>query len=300
MNKLARYSLTLAALGLASQTSLRAATLIEETFAYDPGNVAGNNGGTGFAGAWVSSRGNPQIEATDKGWGDLDSGGGHARGGAWSGVTRSIGSTLSSAGLMDNGTTLWFSVVMDLQAQNISNADLNLSLGSAAFVNNDFGNRENLASGEGIGVTHSRANIQGVYWQDIDADTVAERTENNSSLTINGDAGDTSSGVNTRALIAGRIDWGADASASETLTLYAPALDLSLGTPIMAAWTIPALDQSVFDTLAVQFKDQAQIDEIRFGATAADVLPTSVIPEPSSALLMALGAAGMILRRRRH
>lgn len=241
--------------------SLGAAPAIYEPFDYETGlNVSGLDGGTGFTGAWQSTRNNPTVAAPDRTWGDLPTAGGYARGAAWSGLVRPIGSTLADAGLLNNGATLWFSVVMDLESQNTTNADLNLALCSSQFVPNVFGDREKLESGEGIGVTHSRAVVQGVYWQ-----PGGVREENNSTTTINPDNG-------TRALIVGKIDWGAGDTDSETLTLFAPASDLEMGVPTMEAWSeIPALDQSQFDTLALQFKDQSQFDEIRFGASYEDV-----------------------------
>jgi len=241
--------------------------LLYEAFDYDTGNVSGNDGGTGFAGAWNNTRGNPTIDATGKIWGALTTAGGHARGSAWSGLIRPVGSTLADAGLMANGGTLWFSVIFDLDDQNTANADISLALGTDQFVSGVFGDRENLTAGEGIGVSHSGATIQGVYWQNNDADTVSERTENNSSTVINGNGGNS-----TSALIVGKIEWGVGNGDSETLTLYAPDTNLAQGAPTMAAWLIPALDQSQFDSLAIQFKDQSQVDEIRFGATYDDVV----------------------------
>ena len=253
---------------------LNANPVLEESFAYDDGNVNGLDGGLGFGGAWSSTFRNPTVAAPDLTWGELLTSGSSSRGGSWSGVVRSVGTSLSSAGLLDHGATVWFSVIFDLENQNTTNADLNLSLGTSQFAGGVFADRENLASGEGIGVTHSGGRIQGVYWQDNDSDTISERVENNSSTTINGRNGNL-----TRALIVGRIDWGADETADETLTLYTPGEDLVLGdTPAMAAWNIPAMDQSAFTQLALQYKDTPRIDEIRFGATSADVLPTATGP----------------------
>lgn len=166
---------------------------------------------------------------------------------------------------MNNGATLWFSVVMDLEAQNIANADINVGLTTDKFESGVFGDRENLVAGEGIGVTHYRGNIRGAYWQNNDADTIAERTTANSTRTLAVPA-------DPRALIVGKIEWGADNSAGEKLTLYAPDTDLNEGSPILATWTTAALDQSQFDLVAVQFKDTSMIDEIRFGATYQDVI----------------------------
>lgn len=278
------------AIAVTMVASSASAAVIYEPFNYDLGGIGGENGGTGFTGPWVNSKNNPNIDPGSKDWGTLSVDGNHVRGAAWSNMTRQFGSTLSDAGLMADGATLWFSVVMDLEGQNTSNADINVALASDQFVNS-FSDRENLLTGEGIGVTHSRAVIEGVYWQDSgDGDTVAERNENASSTVINGSGGNL-----TRALIVGKIEWGAGATADETLTLYAPDTSLAMGSPTMAAWTIPALDQSQFDRLAVQFKDQSKIDEIRFGATYDEV----TVPEPATLALVGLGGLAMLRRRRK-
>ena len=265
----------------------KAEPVIEESFAYEEGAVSGLDGGLGFGGAWSNPRNNPAVITPGLTWGDLLVSGNSSRGNAWSSLVRPLGSSLSDAGLLDDGATLWFSVIFDLEGQNIANADLSISLGTAGFFPGVFGDRENLISGEGIGATHSRAVIQGVYWQDTDADTIAERVENSSTTVINGTGGNL-----TRALVVGRIDWGSDETAGETLTLYAPGEDLVLGDPTMAAWAVPALNQSAFNQLALQYKDTPQFDEIRFGATAADVLPTASGPpvEPAIAAISPVGS----------
>ena len=266
------------------------AAVIYDGFNYG-GAINGNNGGTGFTGPWANTRNAPTAVAPGLTWGSLSVDGNTARGAAWSGMMRPIGSTLDTAGLMANGATLWFSVIMDLEGQNTSNADINVALASDKFESGAFGDRENLASGEGIGVTHSGGTIQGVYWQNNDADTIAERNENSTSTVIG-------SGLETipkpiLALIVGKIEWGDD-NASETLTLYAPDTSLAQGAPTMAAWTIPALNQSDFDRVAVQFKDNSMIDEIRFGATYGDV----AVPEPATLALIAMGGLALLRRKK--
>ena len=58
-----------AGLMVALSGSLQADAVIYEPFDYDPGNLRDNNGGTGFAGAWTSTRNNPQVDAGSKTWG---------------------------------------------------------------------------------------------------------------------------------------------------------------------------------------------------------------------------------------
>ncbi|BCX46799.1 hypothetical protein HAHE_07070 [Haloferula helveola] len=246
-----------------------AETLLYEGFDYTAGqNINTQDGGFGFGGPWASTLRNPKAQNGSKDWGALRFSGGHARGDGWSALVRPLGSTLSDAGLMANGATLWFSVVFDLENQNFTNADLHFALASDQFEPVNYSDRKNLVAGEGIGVTHDRARVRGAYWQDNDTDTVAELATKNSSYYIDG-----SGGALPRGLLVGKIEWGADDLANETLTIYAPGKDLSLGDPVMEPWSIPALDQSQFDVLALQFKDTPVMDEVRFAATSAGVLP---------------------------
>lgn len=270
-------------------TSSFAAPLVEESFDYGESlssgnNIAGANGGTGFSGAWVNTRNSPDYTEPGFTAGDLAVAGGYVRGAAWSGVARPLDGSLAGANLLDDGATLWFSVIMGLEGQNTANADINIALTNAAkFNSGTFGERENLdgATNEGIGVTHSGGNITAVYWDSAGGRTEAGAT----SLSIGGNNPGS-------ALVVGKITWGAG---SETIELYAPDASLNLGSAITSLTTAGNLTQTSFNNLAIQFKDQSQVDEIRFGATSADVLP---VPEPASLALIGLGSL-MMLRRRR-
>ena len=251
-------------------------TELYEPFDYAAGAFGGQNGGIGWGGAWINTRNAPTAATPGFGWGALIVEGISARGAAWSGVKRSAGTSLTDASLLDDGATLWFAVIFDLTGQNGSNADLNLALCNAnQFESGDFGNKQNLIpeSAEGIGISHQGGTVIGCYWQDAgNTNGISERTTAASSLSIG----------NTNALIVGKIEWGADSNANETLTLYAPDLELEQGAPILEPWSIPALDQSTFNIVALQFKDTPRQDEIRFGATYDDV---AVPPPPQGTVI---------------
>ena len=158
------------------------------------------------------------------------------------------------------------------------------------FISGDFGTRQNLDGAAGVGFTHSRGNIRAAYWDASGVRTVGSST----SLSIGG------ANPSSTALVVGSILWGAG---SETITLYAPDAALNLGAPITTLVTTGNLDQTAFNNLAIQFKDSTPgLDEIRFGETSDDVLGIvyAPIPEPSSTLLLGLGALlGLGIRRRR-
>lgn len=111
----------------------KAEPVIEESFAYEEGAVSGLDGGLGFGGAWSNPWNNPAVITPGLTWGDLLVSGNSSRGNAWSSLVRPLGSSLSDAGLLDDGATLWFSVIFDLEGQNIANADLSIFLGDCRF-----------------------------------------------------------------------------------------------------------------------------------------------------------------------
>ena len=91
--------------------------------------------------------------------------------------------------------------------------------------------------------------------------------------------------------------WGADGVTNDTLTLYTPGTDLVLGSAISTYEGI--VSQDSFDTLFFSADQSVGVlDEIRVGATYADVSP-SPVPEPSTTALIGLGGLALILRRRR-
>jgi hypothetical protein len=249
--------------------AVRAASpIIYEPFDYAAGNITNKDGGVGFDGPWASNVRNGNVVADNLEWGILQNSGGHMASNAWSAPYRPIGSTLLDAGLLNNGSTLWFSYVEDIFGQNMTNLDYCFALTTAPF-DSVYATKQELkgANQEGIGVSNWRADVYGAYWQDNgDADTTSERTHVDTGLNLD-------AGAFSRVMMVGKIEWGATSGDNERLTLYTPAKDLELGAPLLDAWETAPLDQAAFDTLAIQWKDStAQMDEIRFGATLDDVL----------------------------
>ncbi len=258
--------------------------LVEESFDYTAGhNVGGKAGGNGFSAPWEISKDTNLIDSGSLYWGALRWSGNRMSPTAWAAVERSMGTTLANAGLMADGATLWFSYVVDTKDQNMTNLDHNFALCSDGFywtgdVNASYPDRTNLTTGEGIGVGGGGGGqIQGAYWQNNDADAIAERTTTNTSLVLNAT-------TKSRALIVGKIVWGASAGDPETITLYAPGPDLVPGAPILDSWATPALDQSLLNRVGIEWKDnETAIDEIRFGASYAEVTPLDVIAPTATA-----------------
>jgi hypothetical protein len=218
-------------------------------------SLAGVKSGTGWAGAWSETR-HPMPAVAEPGltFGRLAVKGNavSSRGSSWGHATRATGDTLSKAGLLNNGATLWFSVIIDNSAA-ASGVKNGLALGTGAFSGED---QEKMAQGvRGFGLLQSTyGKVAAAYWSDggvIASDTGKYPTE--------------------PVLFIGKIEWGATAEANETLTVYAPDTDLNLGNPV-ATLVIPAVDQSELDTVALLTKDNGRMDEIRYGASLQDVM----------------------------
>ena len=100
---------------------------------------------------------------------------------------------------------------------------------------------------------------------------------------------------NTTYLFVLHAQWGADGATNDTVTLYLPGTDLTLGTAITSYQAI--VSQDSFDTLFFTADQNIGIlDEIRVGGTYASVTP---VPEPSSCVLVGSVLGGLLLRRRR-
>ena len=80
--------------------------------------------------------------------------------------------------------------------------------------------------------------------------------------------------ANTLKLIVGKITWGATNAANDTINLYTPDANLTLGSSVVSSTAV--LNQTNFDTLSISlrypFNDDFGLDEIRFGASYNDVI----------------------------
>lgn len=219
-------------------------------------SLAGANGGTGWGGGWKETKW-PMADAVEPGlaFGRLGVKGNAATSTAssWGHATRATGETLSKAGLLNNGATLWFSIVIDNSAA-ASGVKNGLALGTGAFSGDA---QEKMPQGSfGIGLLQSGyEKVVAACWADGSLST-----------------GNTGIYPTQATLFVGKIEWGSTDEANETLTIYAPGADLKLGNPV-AKLVIPAANQSKFDTVALLTKDNGRMDEIRYGAGAQDVIP---------------------------
>jgi hypothetical protein len=250
-------------------------------------SVHGQAGGAGISGNWTRYDGdNLFVRSGSLSYGTLAVSGhrivydysvGTGRTGMWA----SPGTTLSNAGLMDDGATLWFSYLLTWPSLGDTNDRILFSLGTD--TTNAGGTQMN-NSGNGIGISvdgsGTAARVQATTWSS------GGRTQHGPTGTI--------LPRDATWLFVGQIIWGTGGG-DDTLNVYLPGTDLAL--PTVYSTGAANLDQSAFDTIAVSGKNHSPIiDEIRFGATYADVAPA--IPEPASLALLTLGTAFALRRRR--
>lgn len=282
MNKLPLLALS----GLVvSAVSANAAATIYEGFNYTDGEaLGGQSGGTGLN-AWTETDAGATVvnPPTNLNTGELQVSGGEITSSPNNEANVTIDADIS-ANLADN-TSLWFSIVLggDLGGSNFHGG---FALGNSILTDSFNGIN---SSGDAVGV-YIRGNFDATSWNAGSRD--GQSNSGGLALAASGAAN----------LLVGRFDWGA---ASDTLTLW-NVTDLS-NIPDEATLTAGAsnshttavnLDQTTFDTISYSLRDNGTpqfMDEIRFGASYADVAP---IPEPAAAFLGGIGAL-LLLRRRR-
>jgi len=240
-----------------------AATVIYEPFADGNSTLTGNTPGTGLTGTWTATATWP-VDSGSLMWGSLSVSGNRARGSVGGAASVSTGTSLSSAGLLDHGSNLWFSIVYTTTPVVSGNPDAGFALGtdSLGSVNNIPMN----SSGKGIGFSIKTGVMSASTWV---GGTIGRTTDATGSEPVTG---------STTYLIVGQIIWGADGTATDTINLYRPNSSLALGSVVATRSAV--LDQSLFDTVTYAQKADSvpcYFDEIRFGATSADVLPVDTV-----------------------
>jgi hypothetical protein len=269
----------------AAKTSISETTvnlLPDIAVVYEPFNYPGTalNGASGsseigLAGTWSANaasflgpnRGFGPLVTRGAGIGDLQTGVNR-----YGGARAVSASALAGNGLLNNGVTLWFSLIMGYDTGgNVTNSRLGFCLATEAFSGNNFAYYFPTAGATGIGVTLGNFGGNGkvVATQFRDSTFGASgfggnvfATSPNSSPVL--------FGAGQSGLIVGKITWGA---LSDTIELYNPGTDLVLpGTPI-STLTVD-IDQSAFDTITWARGDRVVMDEIRFGASYKAVIET--------------------------
>lgn len=262
---------------------LPATSVVYEPFAYAGTNLAGQSGSTevGLTGLWTSNT-NPTL-FSNLGFGALVTRGagiGNMPSGSTTfGGARAINSSaLSGNGLLQDGATLWFSVIMGYDSGgNRTNSRLTLALANNPFNSSNFNfNIGGGGTGSGLGVTLGRFGANGriVATQFTDGST-AQGAGFASNVFGSGQTttviSDSNSNLNVDSrLVVGRITWGA---ASDTIDIFLPGPDLALPVNPHSTLTVN-VNQSDYDTITWSRGDRVVMDEIRFGGSYSAVVET--------------------------
>lgn len=269
-----------------------------EGFDYTAGPLGSASGGTGFTGNWASNA-DTNVVGTDLTYGALATDGGSI-GGLNANVNRSGGSRtidLATPGLLANDAELWFSVIMGYDALgNRTNSRLAIVLGDESMATGTgqlyyFPTAGATGLGVTLGYFSAGAGSRAIVATQVRDSTFGTGFSGNVFGTGNNTiAVPDSNGSNNidYRLVVGRITWGAT---EDTIDLFLPDTALTLGS-VHSTLTVN-VDQSGYDTISFARGDRVVMDEIRFGATALEVMP---VPEPGSLALLGVGGALLALR----
>ncbi len=248
------------AVALLTGTALHAAPVIYEPFADSDPTLTGNASGTGLTGNWAATS-NVAVDSGSLFYGALARSGNQVRfvsGQSTANAALTKDDALTDiSGLLDNGDTLWFSVVhTTINSVTAGNPDTGFAIGTNNLAGSN--NVPMSGSGNGFGFSIKNGQLRAAYWNN---GTKTQATGPVLSST-------------TTYLIVGEIQFSADGTSGDTVNLYLPAADLTLG-PVVSTISFE-LDQSLYTRLSFSSKNDNlpnRWDEIRVGATSADVLP---------------------------
>lgn len=258
--------------------------LIYEPFDYAVGGLDAQSGisEVGLTNTWQANS-TTLVTAGTLSYGSLPVGGGKLSD-FNGGVNRFIGtrginaSALAAQGMLNDGATLWFSVLLGYDAGgNRTNTRLAFILGdeSQSTGNNTY--YMNSPGTTGIGVNLGNVgHIQPYLMTD-------QNTPNQAGSSPGPVLPSSTTNVDYK-LVVGRVTWGAT---QDTLDLFLPGTDLVLPSSVHSSLTVN-VDQSGYDTLSMARGDKVVLDEIRFGASyesviGADVTPDNDPPSPNPA-----------------
>lgn len=249
---------------------------VYESFDYSANtNLAGQGGGIGFSSSWTTNNGSgPELEirAASINFNNLVTAGGSIGRANRTNITTSA-RTLDSgvvSSLTNDGTTVWGSFLYRDGNGDGFNADSSLSLAStsAAVANSHLLS----GSGEGIGLAIGEREVftEAIVYDGASAPTFSDSTLTDADV------------LDNTSLFVFSIEW--NAGADDVLTFYRvtdPSSDTLPAPFSTATFNFTAAEQASLDTLNIVETQTGEFDEIRLGATLADVLPTMDVPPPA-------------------
>jgi hypothetical protein len=261
-----------------------AAPVATEDFSYAPGELTGQAGGTGFSGAWTAAAGPTQVVDPGAPLSYAVPGGGLVDGG-----NRALLIEGTS-----NGDNILFRSLASPVASNEIYVGFLFQLRSGSVGDNDFA----------------------VFWHD-NAATGSHTSAPNLGLKGNeGVGGGATHDFVARIDLAGASAYSIDVAVGQTYyvvgRLYKSAPGAANPFDLFALWIDPAAVDPTPDATGshtaglasfgmlgmrsanLDSDDDILVDALRYGTTWLDVVP---VPEPETALLVALGLAALSIRR---
>jgi len=255
---------------------------VYEPFDYPAGPLNGSSGTTevGLDGSWTADS-SINLVAGSLEYGTLltagNSIGNLSTSNSFGGARAVSSGALVGNGLLNDGATLWFSVVVGPGPQS-HDRNIYLALANHSFntgLNNHWIDDDGAQVGSGVGI-HMAGNR--VY-----------ATEYTNASFLDGSWDDSAGLVlaGQHRLVIGKITWGAT---SDTIDLYLPKEDMILPNTPSSSLSVN-VDQSIYDTLTFERGKDVIFDEIRLGATYQSVLQgttamsadlTAPTPDPMS------------------
>lgn len=243
--------------------------LIYEPFDYVVGGLNAQSGisEVGLTNVWQADS-TTLVTAGTLSYGSLPVGGGKLSDFS-GGQNRFIGtrginaSALADKGMLDDGATLWFSVLLGYDAGgNRTNTRLAFILGdeSQNTGRNTYYMNSPGATGLGVHLGNSNGHIRAFMM-----------TDQNTANAFGSSPGAVLPTSNTNvdyAFVVGRITWGAT---EDTIDIFLPGTDLALPASVHSSLTVN-VDQSGYDTISFARGDKVVMDEIRFGGSYESVI----------------------------
>lgn len=243
----------------------RGDTLIYEPFNQTAGKLEGQpTSGIGLQGNWLRSGDSGcSVYSNSLAYGNMPTSGNYVKSdGRRQGNKASIDGTLSSAGVLDHGSELWFSVLHRIGPWAKADVDWGFALANNGFWYS-VPSRPYNGSGIGFALRATTNLIAVTYTNGVAVDGTSV------------DIAPTGTEFGETILIVGKITWGADGNAADTVDLYLPDAKLTKPGPVVAT-AAQTLDQSILTLVTwgdVPSRSDGfeNLDEIRFGEAFFDV-----------------------------